>query len=178
MHIHTAIKAVCLCLGTAMVAVPAYSFDTGGNAVPTCKKGQVYSKALKKCVAQQSSGAVDDDDLYDTGRQLALAGKYDEAIRVLSRAANKSDPRVLNYLGYSYRKQGDVKRGLDYYEAALKLDPDYTLVREYLGEAHLQLGDLASARKQLAEIEKRCGTTCEEYTDLSGEIAAFLKTKG
>ena len=30
----------------------------------------------------------------------------------------------------------------------------------------------AIAKMQLAEIEKRCGTTCEEYGDLSKAIAA------
>ena len=82
---------------------------------------------------------------------------------MLSLAQNKSDPSILNYLGYSHRKAGRVLVGLGYYEEALRIDPDYTLVREYLGEAHLQLGDVAAAKDQLAEIEKRCGTTCEEY---------------
>ena len=72
-------------------------------------------------------------------------------------AADKTDPRILNYLGYSHRKSGRVLVGLGYYREALLNDPDYTLVREYMGEAHLQLGDVAAAREQLGEIEKRCG---------------------
>ncbi|WP_312857851.1 tetratricopeptide repeat protein [Mesorhizobium zhangyense] len=96
---------------------------------------------------------------------------------MLSLAENKSDPRILNYLGYSHRKMGRVTVGLGYYQEALKADPNYTLVREYLGEAHLQLGDVASARQQLSEIEKRCGKGCEEYAELSKQIDAFEKTK-
>ena len=87
--------------------------------------------------------------------RLAMAGRYDEAIAVLSLAANKQDPRILNYLGYSHRHSGRVTVGLGYYEEALRIDPNYTLVREYLGEAHLQIGDLAGAQQQLMEIEKR-----------------------
>ena len=93
-----------------------------------------------------------------------------EAIKVLSLAQNKSDPRILNYLGYSHRKAGRILVGLGYYEEALRIDPNYTLVREYLGEAHLQLGDVASAKNQLSEIEKRCGTSCEEYKELAEQI--------
>jgi hypothetical protein len=39
-------------------------------------------------------------------------------------------------------------------------------VREYLGEAYIQLGRVDLARDQLAEIEKHCGTTCEPYVEL------------
>jgi tetratricopeptide (TPR) repeat protein len=144
----------------------------GGGSVPTCGTGKVYDKKAKKCVAQRA-GAVDDETLYLTGRQLAQGGNYDEAIRVLSLAQNKNDPRILNYLGYSHRKAGRVLVGLGYYQEALKVDPNYTLVREYLGEAHLQMRDLAGAKVQLAEIEKRCGTGCEEYKDLAEQIASY-----
>lgn len=65
--------------------------------------------------------------------------------------------------------------GLGYYQEALRVDPNYTLVREYLGEAHLQLGDVQAAKGQLAEIENRCGKGCEEYNELSAQIDAYLK---
>ena len=110
-----------------------------------------------------------------SGRDLALLGRFDEAITILSLAHDKTDPRVLNYLGYAHRKAGRVLVGLGYYQEALRSDPDYTLVREYLGEAHLQLGDVAAARNQLDEIKKRCGTGCSEYTELSAQIDAFVK---
>jgi tetratricopeptide (TPR) repeat protein len=146
--------------------------SNGGANMPQCSAGKVYDKRTKKCVAQKS-GAVDDDTLFWSGRRLAETGDYEEAIKVLSLAQNKSDPRILNYLGYSHRKAGRVLVGLGYYEEALRIDPDYTLVREYLGEAHLQLGDVAAAKGQLAEIEKRCGTACEEYRELAEQIDSY-----
>ena len=118
---------------------------------------------------------LDDDSIYEAGRDLAMAGRYGEAITVLGLAADKTDPRILNYLGYSHRKSGRIQVGLGYYQEALRIDPDYTLVREYLGEAYLQLGDVASARNQLSEIEKRCGTGCREYTMLSDQLARIHK---
>ena len=44
------------------------------------------------------------------------------------------------------------------------------LVREYLGEAYVTQGKLDLAKAELAEIEKRCGTTCEPYEDLAEAI--------
>ncbi|MBA3449216.1 MAG: tetratricopeptide repeat protein [Pseudaminobacter sp.] len=178
MKIRLASTAAFLLVSAPLLLAPAYAAGGGGDPVPTCKEGQVYDKKTKKCVDQQGMGAIDDDSLYATGRQLALAGRYGEAITVLSLVENKADPRVLNYLGYAHRKQGRVLVGLGYYQEALRVDPDYTLVREYLGEAHLQLGDVASAREQLGEIEKRCGKGCEEYAELSAQIDAYLKARG
>jgi hypothetical protein len=47
------------------------------------------------------------------------------------------------------------------------------LAREYMGEAFVTKGDLASARAQLSEIEKRRGTRCVEYAKLAEAISAF-----
>lgn len=148
---------------------------SGGQTTTQCKKGQVWDKKKKKCVVPQY-GILDDDSIYEAGHDLAMAGRYDEAISVLTLAANKQDPRILNYLGYSHRHSGRVTVGLGYYEEALRIDPDYTLVREYLGEAHLQIGDLAGAQEQLKEIEKRTGKGSREYGMLSEQIERFLRS--
>jgi hypothetical protein len=147
----------------------------GSDTTTECKQGEVWDAKKEKCVVP-GQGKLDDDSIYEAGRDLAMHGRYGEAITVLSFAADKSDPRILNYLGYSHRMQGRVLVGLGYYEEALRVDPDYTLVREYMGEAHLQLGDVEGARKQLSEIEKRCGTGCDEYVQLQEHIDAFLKS--
>ena len=147
----------------------------GGEPSNTCPKGKVYDNKTKKCVDAQR-GAVDDDSLYAAGRYLAEQGRYGEAITILSLAADKTDPRILNYLGYSHRKAGRVNVGLGYYQEALRHDPDYTLVREYMGEAYLQIGKVDAAREQLAEIEKRCGKGCDEYAELARQIDAYVKS--
>jgi tetratricopeptide (TPR) repeat protein len=167
-----------LLVASPLMLGPALSMGDGGSSdgdtIPTCGKGQVWNKKKHKCVDQRQ-GMIDDESIYETGRALAKQGRYDEAIVILTLAADKTDPRILNYLGYSHRKEGRVLVGLGYYEEALHNDPDYTLVREYKGEAHLQLGDVASAKEELNQIEKRCGTNCPEYTVLSQEIDAFVK---
>lgn len=164
-------------LAFLLAASPAFAAGGSGSSdpapVPKCEAGKVWDKNKKKCVSKQSQLGI--DSIYETGRSLAMQGRYGEAIEILSLAADKSDPRILNYLGYSHRKQGRVLVGLGYYEEALRVDPNYTLVREYMGEAHLQLGDVAAARAQLAEIEKRCGKGCAEYAELARQIDAHVK---
>ena len=49
---------------------------------------------------------------------------------------------MLGSIGYSTRRLGDVDKGIGYYHQALAIDPGYTKVREYLGEAYLQKGDV------------------------------------
>lgn len=142
------------------------------KAEKKCKEttGKVWNKKTKKCVDAQA-GSLDDESIYETGRFLAKAGRYDEAITILNYVANPNDKRVLNYLGYSYRKSGQIDVGLKYYQASLAIDADYVLAREYLGEALIQKGDIAGAKAQLAEIGARCGKTCDTYVDLAAELA-------
>lgn len=170
------ISSILIVVALTLSVVPSAS-SMGGNSdtvvTPKCKKGKIWSKKKKKCVKIKKSSLLDDENIYQTGRDLAIRGRFSDAIQVLSYAYNKSDPRVLNYLGYAHRKAGRVDVGLGYYKEALRIDPDYILVREYMGEAFLQKGDLVSAKIQLREIEKRCGTNCAEYAKLAELITNF-----
>lgn len=163
-------------LASSFTAAPVVYADGGGYNAPsskskTCKKkGYVWSKKKKKCVKTQKSSEYTDDDIYLAGRTLAYEERYGEAIAILKFAKNKKDPRILNFLGYSTRKAGNVQAGLRYYKAAIAADPDYTLARSYMGEAYVTLGNLDAARNQLKEIEARCGRFCREYRVLDKAI--------
>lgn len=138
-----------------------------------CKKGQVVMKkhGKMKCVVAKAE-LVPDTELYTQGWQLAKAGEYDWAIEVLSAVKDQNNPDVLNMLGYSNRKAGRIELGISYYDKALQLKPDFVRAREYLGEGYVAAGKLELAKAQLGEIQKICGTTCEEYTDLAKVIDA------
>ncbi len=86
--------------------------------------------------------------------------------------ATKNDPRILRITGFATRKLGDVDGAMPYYQRALGINPNDTLTREYMGEAFLTKGDMTSANAQLGEIEKRCGTACEDYAKLAEAIAS------
>lgn len=149
----------------AAIASPAvYAADTGTTTtVPSCSKGKIWDKKKKRCVKPAQDSSLTDDNLFEAARDLAYNRRYREAQTVLKLAKNKNDPRILNYLGYTTRKLGDIEGALKYYQTALAIDPNYTLVREYMGEAYIQLGNFEKATEQLAEIRKRCGTDCREY---------------
>jgi tetratricopeptide (TPR) repeat protein len=155
-----------------MLTAPAFAAGDGGSTnTPTCPRGQVYSQQKQMCVDAQSN-LIDDQSLTTYAYVLAKEGRYEEALATLDRLQNPNTAEALNYRGYATRKLGRVDEGIGYYLKAVALDPNYTLVREYLGEAYLVKGDVVSAKQQLSEIEKRCGTTCEPYGDLAEAIAA------
>jgi tetratricopeptide (TPR) repeat protein len=143
----------------------------------SCPSGQVYDKNAqgkdgKKGSCVEKSASLSDDIIYDNGEALALAGRYGEAIDMLTLASNRNDPRILNYLGYSHRKLGRIQVGLGYYREALRLDSEFTLARSYMGEAFLMLDDVASAKEQLAMISEIVGTDAREYRLLNTAIEA------
>ena len=159
-------------LSLAMVALavtcasPSYGFDFWNwGKSKKCPSGTAWSKQQGKCVPLKK-GSLSDEDLARAGRQLARDGHYLDAIKVLKMAANENDPAVLTYLGYSHRKLGNIDLGISLYKKALDIDPDNVDTREYLGEGYVSKGELDLAWLELSEIEKRCGTACEEYRAL------------
>ena len=154
-----------------LAATPSFANDSGSSSKPNCRRGQVYDQRKQTCV-QAESGVVDDSSLVAYAAALARDARYDEALAMLDLLQNPNTAEALNYRGYATRKLGRVEEGIAYYQQAVALDPDYTLVREYLGEAYVTQGKLDLAKAQLAEIEKRCGTTCEPYEDLAEAIEA------
>ena len=120
---------------------------------------------------------LSDDELYNAAYLLSRQGNYASSLALLKQVKNPDVPRVLNATGFATRKLGDIDAAFPYYARALALDPNYTRAREYLGEAHLSKGDLASAKIQLNEIASRCGTSCSGYPELASQIAAFEAAK-
>lgn len=152
----------------------SYSKKKGGCVViKDCAAGQRWSKYNGACVKKRSS-QLSDRDLYKEARWLIENDKFAEARDVLFTMRDQEDPKVLNYIGFTTRKLGDVEKGIGYYLKALAKDPNLNIAREYLGEGYLQKGDLAAAKAQLAEIAKRCGKPCPEYEVLAEAIGNFI----
>ncbi len=175
--IHIIAAAAALAGGSLLLPVAAMAAGSGGGGggsqTPNCPQGQIYSQQKKMCVTAQS-GVIDDKSLADYAYALAKAERYEEALSTLDLMANPNTAEALNYRGYATRKLGRVDEGVTYYLQSVALDPEYTLVREYLGEAYVIQGKLDLAKEQLEEIEQRCGTTCEPYVDLAEAIEAAI----
>jgi tetratricopeptide (TPR) repeat protein len=167
----SAFAVAAILAGGLSLSAPAFAAGPASDDKPECGKGQVYDAKKKVCV-QAQSGVVDDRSLADYAYRLAKDERYEEALATLDLMQDPNTAEALNYRGYATRKLGRVEEGIGYYKQAVALDPDYTLVREYLGEAYVTQGRLDLAKAELAEIEKRCGTTCEPYEDLAEAIEA------
>ncbi len=166
--------AVAATLGFA--ALPAFAVGSNDDTPPAktntttvCTDGQVWDEQKKECVTPQK-GSFNDDQLYRFGRELAYDGQYENAIAVLSLASNPNDPGILNYLGFSNRKAGRLAQGMEYYQRALALNPDYVLARSYMGQGLVSEGDFVGALHQLREIEARAGTDTYAWVALDRSI--------
>ena len=158
------------------LSLPAFAAGSDSGEPPaatettkTCKDGKVWDKDKKECVDPQKSG-FNDTQLYENARELAYAGQYDNAIKVLKVASNQNDPRILNYMGFSNRKAGRMQLGMSYYKKALAIDGNYLLARSYMGQALLQQGDREGARTQLVEIRDRGGENTYAYRALNDSL--------
>ena len=88
-----------------------------------------------------------------------------EAYKKLKKAyaKDKKNADILNYLGYTLRKTGDLKQAEIYYLKGLELDSDHLGINEYLGELYVQTNRIELAKERL-EVLKGCN--CEEYEEL------------
>ncbi|MEO0523159.1 MAG: hypothetical protein AAF088_09605 [Pseudomonadota bacterium] len=130
-----------------------------------CERGQIYDRKTKSCLDAKSE-AFSDQERYDAVRELAYANQFDRAQMVIAAADMPQDPRFLNYMGFINRKQGNMGAAMEYYQAALSIDPDYILARSYMGQGLLSQGDKIGATTQLREIAARGGRETWAYAAL------------
>lgn len=110
-------------------------------------------------------------DAYKQAKSLIDDDKYSEAIPLLQKLIKDKGAYAdaLNLLGYSYRKSGDAKTALDYYNQALAMEPKHLGANEYLGELYLEMKQPDKAKERLAVLKNACGD-CEEYEELEDAI--------
>jgi tetratricopeptide (TPR) repeat protein len=174
-RIHTVFAAAVVFAGALSLSGGAAFAASGGSSgssdttqVVKCNKGWTYDQSKKACVKNQS---MNDQQLYDQGRALALAGAYTNALDSLNAIRNKNDAMVLTMIGYSERKMGNYDQGLAYYAKALAIDPTNINTHEYLGEAYAEKGQIDLAKAELVKVAAVGGTNTEQYLDLAKAIA-------
>src|SRR5579859_6644093 len=114
---------------------------------------------------------------YEAGKKAVEAHDYKAALesfnRALAQEPNSAD--IHNYLGYSYRKSGNLDLAFKHYNEALKIDPKHKATHEYIGEAYLMVNDLPRAEEHLKQLDKICFFRCEEYTELKEAIEDYKR---
>lgn len=121
-----------------------------------CAEGTVWDEKTSTCVTPEQTG-MNDDQRYMTVRELAHAGRTDDAFRVLATMTEGDSDRVLTYQGFLNRQAGNWEASLAAYEQALGLNPDNILARSYYGQALVLLDEMELASVQLDEIRARDG---------------------
>jgi tetratricopeptide (TPR) repeat protein len=164
-------KYIALAAALALPFGAAHAAGGGNETAPTkpkCEKGFVYDKKTKKCL--QTDSSIDTDTLYENVRQLAYAGRYDDAQDVLA-AMPQNDDRTLTYLGFTNRKMGRTGLAMDYYKQALAANPANVLARSYMGQGLVEEGKVAEAIAQLREIRAHGGAGTWAEASLRKAIA-------
>jgi Flp pilus assembly protein TadD len=115
---------------------------------------------------------------YAAGKRAIEAKNWQGAIKSLSSAALRDtrNADIQNYLGYAYRKAGQLDLALKHYDRALTLNPRHRGAHEYLGETYLMLNNVAKAEEHLAALQKICLIPCEEFDDLKQKIDDYRKS--
>ena len=118
----------------------------------------VWDAEIGKCVRPDKTSHLDSDTLYRAVRELAYAGRYQDAISVLDQMPDQADGKVLTYRGFTARKLGQLELADMYYKQAIDTDPDNILARSYMGQGKVAAGDQVAALTQLREIQARGGS--------------------
>ena len=68
---------------------------------------------------------------------------------------------------------GNIETAFTHYSKALDINPNHRGAHEYIGEAFLDVGNLAEAKEHLAILASLC-SGCEEHQDLKEEITEYM----
>jgi tetratricopeptide (TPR) repeat protein len=153
------ILAAALCLAPHVAL--AVGTDDSEPPKPTattteCEKGTVWDEKTQTCIKAEDS-SLNDDQRFGAVRELAYAGRYDEAMQVLAAMTEGETARVMTYQGFLLRQTGHVEEGIAAYERAIAMDPANILARSYYGQLLVQMDELAMAKDQLSQIRAHGG---------------------
>jgi tetratricopeptide (TPR) repeat protein len=144
--------------GACLLAFSAAALAAGGGG------GGSSSGANEDPVIVSAKAAIEKKD---------WAGAQGQLKQALASKPNNADYH--NLYAYSMRKgpNPDMDLVFKHYNEALRINPKHTGAHEYIGEAYLQVGNLAKAKEHLAALNKICFFGCEEYSDLKKDIAEY-----
>ena len=127
-------------------------------------------------LANGKPSAVDPE--YSQAVSEVAAGHFPQAVALLESYLARSpehakDADAQNWLGYAYRKTGNLDAAFLHYDKALAIDPRHRGAHEYMGEAYLLAGNIAQAEEHLKALDQLCFTPCAEYSQLKREVASW-----
>ena len=150
-------------LALIFAILPGFAMAAGGGSAPattqtskTCKGVQVWDKKTKTCVDPKDS-SLDQDELMEAVRELAYAGRNEDAQGLLRQMHDQNDDLVLTYWGFTHRKLGRIELANAFYTRAIARNPDNILARSYMAQGFISEGRVDEAIAQWREIKARGG---------------------
>ena len=138
----------------------------------------MYGNAYSAGTSSSSDG-YDKVGFYKQGKKLVLRAKklekknknekaeklYLKALDKFKKAyeKDKKNVDVLNYLGFTLRKTGELEKAEVFYLKGLELDASHLGINEYLGELYVQTNRIELAKERLEVLN---GCKCKEYEEL------------
>jgi tetratricopeptide (TPR) repeat protein len=136
----------------------------------SAKVNGVWDPQAQKCIRpDKASSVLDPDTVYGAVRELAYAGRHEDAQTLLSGMDQNAD-RVMTYWGFTHRKLGNVAQANAFYERAIADNPDNLLARSYMGQGFVEAGETEAAIAQWHEIMARGGEGSWAETSLRNAI--------
>jgi tetratricopeptide (TPR) repeat protein len=146
-------------------SISQFAFAAGSESSSNDDKSNYYSDA-KKLVKR--AGNLEKKEKNDKAKKL-----YSEAFKKLEKAysSDKTNPDILNYMGYTSRKIGNFEQAEKFYLTGLSIEPNHNGINEYLGELYVQTNRIDKANERL-EVLKNCN--CDEFS----ELELIIKNRG
>ncbi len=158
-------KKIIYIISICLISQFAYSAGSDSSSSNDKEKSNYYKDA-KKLV--QRAGKLEKKEKTEKAKKL-----YSQAFEKLEKAysSDKTNPDILNYMGYTSRKIGNFEKAEKFYLTGLGIKPDHNGINEYLGELYVQTNRIDKAKERL-EVLKNCN--CEEFQ----ELELIIKTRG
>ena len=175
-----------VCLLGVLAGSPAGANFSGGSKDEEPKPPQgISSISLTPREEAERLYADGKDEVMKAKKDLA-DGKAKNATKKFKKALDRGERAVAidpkfheawNLVGYSSRHLKNYDQALVAYGKCLELRPDYTLAREYLGEAYLEMGKVDKAREQLAWLQNNAAAS-QDAKDLAKAVTDYERAHG
>jgi tetratricopeptide (TPR) repeat protein len=132
-----------------LVPVPLPDLDSLESSV--AQQIREIQQSVGNLVAKPNLGRSELADAYGSLGQIYHAYEIFDAAEACYRNANRLKPddfRWPHLLGYLHQQTGRLEEAVDFYDAALKAQPDDHIVTVYLGDVYLRLNRRTEARLQ------------------------------
>jgi Tfp pilus assembly protein PilF len=153
-------KALSLVVSLVFFAATAFAAgDPGGGSVPGAQ--------------------LDKDPVLERVGEATSRKDWPAAQAILKDAVarNPGNADYHNLYAYAIRKGAnpDMSLVFKHYNQALSIDPKHKGAHEYIGEAYLMVKNVAKAKEHLAQLDRICTFSCQEFRDLRNAIATYEK---